>query len=215
MVEKQDNTGIYALCSNIWDEEKQQYVNRDVVDIQKCCIERCNVPVDFCHKTCTDMYGVNGKKPSGYWEFRCNETCNDQHIVCQDGCEAGSTWRKNNPFIECSKEFGCVDGVKSKSECVKKHKDELLNCCYDKCVDGNCERLCQYAYELSSEQKHMQNFLQKVKYAPAKIVYENQGIKYVVLGLIISIIVFVGVYIVYRYMSRDKQITGKDLASIL
>jgi hypothetical protein len=184
-------SGIYSLCTNIWDDSEQKYTKRDTVDILKCCIDHCRVPVEFCHDECQKYYGEEGDTPNSYREFRCNETCNDQRVVCQEGCELGSQWGVNNPFIVCAKKKGCWSDAQPDIKCIKKHKDKLLNCCYQNCNDEDCKTLCQYTYELSKEPRDSGVYLQSQKYAPAKRFHEEQLLKYVIFGVLTGIFLYI------------------------
>lgn len=199
------NKGIFALCSGYWDEKKGKYVKSDTTEIFRCCIDRCNFPVAFCNKYCEDAYGPGGPRHNPYWEFRCKETCNDQQVVCEDGCKTGKNWGDNNPFIVCAKEKDCWFGVDSKPECIKKHKEELIECCRKKCypdLDTDCDDLCDYTYELTSVQRAWGQDPETMHaLAPPNVTYEDKIWKYVLLGVGLSL---VGILIFLSVMKYKK-----------
>lgn len=130
------NTGLYALCS----PQTQAGVDDRAVQF-KCCVNRCNKPVEYCFNKCKELYS-----DSDSMLYRCNLACQEHNTICLDSCKANIWEGKTNSFISCATDIDCWDKVDS-VDCIKENKNLLLECCNKTCGDKNCLEMCNYTFD--------------------------------------------------------------------
>lgn len=188
-------SGLFSVCTGVWDKNKQKFVNADSSSIMKCCIDRCIEPNNSCHEICKrDQNSID-----------CHKACEYQRSSCTDSCELeGNIWGPDNPFVECAKDKGCwKNNNVPDSECIKVNKRELIDCCRRNCIptrDIDCQKHCEYSFDLTAGRDNEIKLLDDVfDVKPPSITYTDNTSTYVwsgiVTGIILGLIVF---FLLYR-----------------
>ncbi len=128
--------GISSACSVV--RNNGVYVQADVTQKIKCCLDQCDKPHSFCVGWC------NEHRPGS---VECVTTCGEQRDICLDTCElVDPAWTSGNPYTECLVGIDC--GSMSVRECIDKNRVKLRNCCLDWCTptsDIDCTSFCEFA----------------------------------------------------------------------
>lgn len=188
------NTGLFSVCSGLWDENKQKIIKADTTNIMKCCINNCMKSDNLCNELCKKENDVN------FDVLKCNKTCKYIKNLCIDSCDLESyIWNDNNPFIDCSKNKGCwKNNNVFDSKCIKNNKLELIDCCNNNCIstsDIDCEKHCDYSFELASNENIKTSDIKFNK----SINYNDHTFIYILIGIIITILIsIIIIFILYR-----------------
>lgn len=147
-------SGMFSTCAGYWDEKNQQYIPANDTHIAKCCIENCKDPLVFCQKYCKENQGSGKKYYNPTLFSRCLSSCNYQRDFCFQTCRLSSqAVGTNNNYLDCAFKYGCEgeEGI-AEPECVRKHKDEIYNCCRTNCVPTryvDCDKNCTFLQDIT------------------------------------------------------------------
>ena len=156
-------SNIFSICESTWNSESGNFYEMNKTDEIRCCFDRCNKPVKNCKSFCENTFKKNEDKKS------CLITCSKQKVLCEDNCKAYVEW-DDNPFVECVKNSECINNFIFNTECVKKNRKELVECCKNSCTqtnDYNCDELCEASasvlenLEVKKFQKPLEELRQK------------------------------------------------------
>lgn len=143
-------SGVFGLCTKIWDKDKNEYVDATETDIVDCCLKSAQPFIQLCNKTCNELETEDLKNP-------CRQTCNDIISSTELNCLlSGENWGlDNNPVLKAFKYYGCGDARYKDIDlyCINKHKNEIISRCVNDCSHSNnkdCNKLCQYSYNFFS-----------------------------------------------------------------
>ena len=194
-------SGMFVTCAKIVDKKTGKLRPADATEMVQCCSNKCIEPVEFCQNYCRTKYT---DKPNLL--KRCSDMCINQRDMCLDTCRLSSKYSEpQNNYNKCAFKFGCrgLYGFPD-SECVKKHRAKIYDCCRKTCVpnrDLDCEDHCKFSEKIALDlstfgapKTGMHPFDKLVSSKKINTKYSNQSGKYIVIALIIAILILLFIY---------------------
>lgn len=201
-------SGLFGLCSGVWNEQTHSYDKANDTDIIKCCLNSCRPIIKHCREICDENYSNNGKTPRENKHALCHMVCNDIIKACEQTCSQTSPgmWGPNNPFWKSTEKHGC-GGQKKVGfdiECIKNKKTEIIKDCKNICFSGiekDCADHCQFSYDNAVNPDI--NPLRKIMIEDVSKKEKEKEIPFTILlysGYAIAIsAIFLGVYILLNF----------------
>ena len=152
--------------------------NVDVIDVAKCCIEKCNNNYELCDKYCSG-------------NIDCKNNCiSVNKNLCRDICQlASNNLQIENDFYDCATKNGCMKNMKMPTlECVKNNTENIDNCVRSKWLPNKADldKYNKFFNELPFNEKQL---IKNSSGGESKnITYKDNTLKYIVVGIFISII---------------------------
>lgn len=76
-----NNLGMFASCSTKWDDMSNSYIDSNIADKYKCCLNYCKKYYSSCNKFCSNhFHKYNNNK------HNCILTCEDIQKICSGNC---------------------------------------------------------------------------------------------------------------------------------
>lgn len=131
--QKIEDSVLSPFCRSYYDKDKEKLVYTNSLERIFCCMETCKNHINFCFKNCDQSPYHDQKK--------CFEKCNEVVKICESSCMAIPSLGLRN-VINCGNDVGCGSRPPFSTKCIKQNKDNIINCCKNKCLmssDIDCE----------------------------------------------------------------------------
>lgn len=182
---------LYTNCSGYYDNKSKKYISNNPIDVFKCCINNCSDYLSYCKRVCDS-------------EENCDK-CYRYFEDCQEGCESGDFWT-NNYFNKCTQDSSCFNNYVNDLDCIKRNKNDLIDCCLKSCDSikyENCSDYCNYMYDFTVNDVDNKNLVkwQSIQSKKNTVInnISSESLEKSFLNFIMSLFfVFVAVFLYFR-----------------